>query len=604
MLRTSEKIVRVLANAAVLGGTLLPALIYLFIGYSQIQQMVEDDAKVQAQRAGYGIAANPDVWRYATERLIDQIVDMRHEQTYTLIKTLDGTVLGELGNKCTLLCVRGRSPLKDFGVIVGEVQVTATFTPLLVKGLLIGLFGLVIGFLLQRLLYYRVIIPIEQIKNAHHELAFYDPLTQLPNRRLMLDRLQQAMASSTRYKRHIALLFIDLDNFKMLNDTLGHDKGDELLKQVAQRLKESVREGDTVARLGGDEFVIIMEDLSMKIDLALSQTETACAKILNKLTQDYQLIGRNFHSTPSIGVTLFIDHEQSVDDLLKQADIAMYQAKSAGRNTIRFFDVEMQAKVSTRALLEEDLRNAIEKNQLILFFQAQVYHDCKIIGAEVLLRWQHPERGMISPADFIPLAEETGLIVPIGQWVLDTACSYLKEWENSLLTQHLQLAVNVSGRQFRQPDYVEQVQQTINRHGINPDRIKLEVTESMVLENINETILKMNALRDIGLHFSMDDFGIGYSSLSSLKKLPLDQLKIDQSFVRDISTDPDDATIVQTIIAMANNLGMEIIAEGVETVEQLEFLHERGCPVFQGYLFSRPLPIDEFEALLRKSSSF
>lgn len=434
----------------------------------------------------------------------------------------------------------------------------------------------------------------EKIKH----LAFYDPLTDLPNRLLLRDRLKPALASSHRSGRLGALLFIDMDDFKTLNDSLGHDMGDLLLQQVARRLEHCVREGDTVARLGGDEFVVMLEDLSEQTFEAAAQTENVGNKILAALNSPYQLAMHYYHCTPSIGAILFNDHEQTVDELLKQADIAMYQAKASGRNTIRFFDPQMQISIDNRVALEADLRLALAENQFELYYQPQVNFNGQIIGAEVLIRWRHPQRGLISPADFIPLAEGTGLILPIGQWVLEMACARIKIWECSEHTQHLLLAVNVSARQFHQADFIEHVSQILRHSAINPNRLKLELTESLVLDNIDETILKMNALRQIGVSFSMDDFGTGYSSLSSLKKLPLDQLKIDQSFVRDISIDPDDAVIVQTIIDMAKNLGMGVIAEGVETEAQRDFLEKQGCPLFQGYLFSKPMPIKQFEQLL------
>ncbi len=434
------------------------------------------------------------------------------------------------------------------------------------------------------------------------QLAFYDPLTGLPNRRLLQDRLKPALASSHRSGRQGALLFIDMDNFKTLNDTLGHDMGDLLLQQIAKRLESCVREGDTVARFGGDEFVVMLEDLSEQTLECATLTEIIGNKILAALNQPYQLDTHEYHSTSSIGVSLFNGQEQSSEDLLKQADIAMYQAKTSGRNALRFFDPKMQATITARVALEEDLRLAIKEQQFILYYQPQVHHSGKIIGAEVLVRWQHPLRGLVTPAEFIPLAEETRLILPIGEWVLKTACAQLKIWEGNEHTRSLQLAVNVCARQFHQTDFVEQVSQLLIFDGINPKMLKLELTESLVLDDIDDTIVKMNALRRIGVRFSMDDFGTGYSSLSSLKKLPLDQLKIDQSFVRDISIDRDDAIIIETIIAMANKLNMEVIAEGVETEAQRSFLELHDCQLYQGYLFSKPVPLEQFELLLKKNS--
>lgn len=430
--------------------------------------------------------------------------------------------------------------------------------------------------------------------------AFYDTLTDLPNRLMLRDRLTPALALSQRNNHNGALLFIDLDNFKTLNDTLGHDIGDLLLQQVAERLVACVREGDTVARLGGDEFVIMLEDLSEHANEAIVQIEVIGNKVLGVFSQSFKLTTHNYHCTPSIGITLFKGQNLTIDELLKQADIAMYQAKASGRNAMCFFDPQMQTNITNRVALEKDLKLALAENQFMLYYQPQVLHSQKIIGAEALIRWHHPQRGLVPPVDFIPLAEETGLILPIGQWVLETACAQIKSWEDNEHTRHLQIAVNVSARQFHQTDFVEQVSHILSHNDINPANLKLELTESLVLGDINNTILKMRKLREIGIRFSMDDFGTGYSSLSSLKKLPINQLKIDQSFIRDITSDHDDAIIVQTIIAMATSLGMEVIAEGVETEEQRAFLELLGCPAIQGYLFGRPMPIEQFEALLKK----
>ncbi len=436
----------------------------------------------------------------------------------------------------------------------------------------------------------------EQIEN----LAFYDPLTHLPNRRLLLDRLHQAFAFSARSGREGALLFIDLDNFKDINDTLGHDIGDLLLQQTAQRLESCLRESDTVARLGGDEFVVMLEDLSEQPLEAAKQTQAVGEKIRATLNQPYQLATHKYHSTASIGATLFNDHHQSEEELLKRADIAMYQAKKAGRNILRFFNPKMQDIINTRTALEGELRKALENQQFHLYYQIQVDSSHRPLGAEALIRWLHPERGLVSPAQFIPLAEETGLILPIGQWVLETACTQLKAWEQDALTRDLVLAVNVSAKQFRQADFVAQVQAAVQRHAINPMRLKLELTEGMLLKNIEDTIATMNALKEIGIQFSLDDFGTGYSSLQYLKRLPLDQIKIDQSFVRDIGTDSNDKAIVSAIIAMTQSMKLSVIAEGVETKEQRQFLLDEGCTHYQGYLFGRPVPIEQFEAMLKQ----
>jgi diguanylate cyclase (GGDEF)-like protein len=432
-------------------------------------------------------------------------------------------------------------------------------------------------------------------------LAGQDPLTGLPNRRLLVDRLRQGLASSARGGSWGALLFIDLDNFKVLNDTRGHDVGDLLLRQVAERLSLGIRENDTVARLGGDEFVVMLEDLSNNLNEAVNQVEIVGEKILDKLNRPYQLSDCEHQSTASVGATLFSGHEQSVDELMKRADMAMYQAKAAGRNTVRFYDPEMQARVAARLAMESDLHRAIMQGQFVLYYQAQVDSSGRAVGAEVLVRWQHPERGLVSPAEFIPLAEETGLILPLGHWVLETACAQLAAWSVRDDMAHLTLAVNVSARQFSGANLVEQVLALIDQSGAPAKRLKLELTEGMLLENAEDVIAKMTSLKSSGVSFSLDDFGTGYSSLSYLKRLPLDQLKIDQSFVRDVITDNNDAAIATTIIALAQNLGLAVIAEGVETAMQRDFLGSAGCHAYQGYFFSRPIPLDDFERFVKQT---
>ncbi len=434
------------------------------------------------------------------------------------------------------------------------------------------------------------------------QLAFYDPLTNLPNRRMLTDRLQQALASSFRTGKQGAILFIDLDHFKTINDTLGHAVGDQLLQQVAQRLNACVREGDTVARLGGDEFVVMLEDLSTAAIESAEQVEVVGEKILASLSEPYVLPKHELNNTPSIGATLFNGTLQSVDDLLKQADIAMYQVKQEGRNSLRFFDPKMQSAITARAALEDELRQALDKNQFELHYQIQMDSALTAIGAEALIRWRHPALGLVSPQQFITLAEETGLILPIGLWVLEAACQQIKRWQNTALTRDLRLAVNVSAQQFQQTDFAAQVIATLEKHQIPANRLKLELTESMLVDSVEQTISTMNQLKKLGVQFSLDDFGTGFSSLQYLKRLPLDQLKIDQSFVRDLTTDMSDQVIVRTIIAMAHSLNLEVIAEGVETEAQLQRLLNKGCTRFQGYLFSKPLPIAEFDVLLQEKN--
>lgn len=444
---------------------------------------------------------------------------------------------------------------------------------------------------------------ITERKTAEREiqnLAYYDPLTGLPNRQLLRDRLQHALAAQARTSMVGALLFIDVDNFKSLNDTLGHAIGDLLLQQIAQRLQHCLRQGDTLARLGGDEFVIVLEKMAAKAAEAAALATVVGEKVLASFKLPFQLAGYVHHCTSSIGVTLFNDRPATLDELLQRADLAMYQAKANGRNALRFFDPAMQAVVTARAKLEADLRHALQQQSFELHYQAQVDRLGRICGAEALLRWQHPASGWVTPASFIPLAEETGLILPLGLWVLQTACAQLVDWAQLPHMATLGLAVNVSARQFRQPDFVAQVLQVIDQSGADPRQLKLELTESLLVDNMEETIIKMNALKARGIGFSLDDFGTGYSSLAYLKRLPLDQVKIDQSFVRDVLTDSNDASIARSIIALGQSLNLEVVAEGVETDAQHAFLAEHHCHAYQGHLFNKPQPAGIFETWVDK----
>jgi diguanylate cyclase (GGDEF)-like protein len=428
-------------------------------------------------------------------------------------------------------------------------------------------------------------------------LAFYDSLTDLPNRRLLRDRLAQALRKCERKRRAGAVLFIDLDNFKNLNDTLGHGVGDRLLQQVALRLRGVTRESDTVARVGGDEFVILLEELDESGSCAGSRAELVAQKVLGALATAYHLDGYELYSTPSIGIALYDVHDQPVDEVLKRADLAMYDAKAAGRNTYRFFAARMQVAVDEQAALESDLRHAVERGELRLHFQPIVDDDGRIVCAEALVRWQHPGRGLLGPDQFIPIAERSGLIVAIGQWVLTQACSQLAQWGREAGCRNLQVAVNVSARQFSQFDFVERVLAALQRSGAETRHLKLELTESVLLHDVEEVIAKMTVLRSHGVCFALDDFGTGYSSLSYLQRLPLDELKIDRSFVHDMLSSPNAATIVCAIVALAESLGLDVIAEGVETDAQRKFLGSCGCRRFQGYCFGRPVPAEYFGRL-------
>lgn len=432
-----------------------------------------------------------------------------------------------------------------------------------------------------------------------HNLAFYDPLSKLPNRRMLTDCMHHAMTSSALNKNRCALVFIDLDHFKIINDSQGQEIGDHLLIEMAKRLCDNVREFDTVAHLGGDEFVVLLEELNQDVEFAAAQASLFSEKLRAAINQPCLLQDFTFHITCSVGISLFSGEGVSADELLRHANIAMSHAKTSGRNTLRFFDPAMQTRLATRTTLEADLRLALSHNQFQLFYQIQMNAAGQPLGAEALLRWFHPERGLIPPLHFIPLAEESELILPIGLWVLEEACARLKAWEEDTLTSELQLAVNISARQFYQPDFVALVLRTLEQSGANPARLKLELTESMVLDDITDAIAKMQQLKKIGVRLSIDDFGTAYSSLSYLTQLPLDQLKIDQSFVRNIGVKHGDAIIVQTIINMANDLGMDVIAEGVETSAQRDFLEAAGCLEYQGYLFSKPIALDAFAAYLK-----
>ncbi|MDR6213645.1 EAL domain-containing protein [Paracidovorax wautersii] len=434
---------------------------------------------------------------------------------------------------------------------------------------------------------------ITERKRAEAEierLAFFDELTGLPNRRLLMDRVERAAVTSLRTPSYAALLFLDLDNFKSINDTLGHAWGDRLLAQVGARLAATLRATDTVARLGGDEFVVVLQALgAQEVDAAI-EAEGVAQKLLLALNRPYALSGREVHSTPSIGITLFKGRESTALELLQRADLAMYQAKAEGRNTLCFFDPAMQAAATARSVMEADLRLGLQRAELLPYYQPVVDADGRILGAEALVRWRHPERGMVPPGEFIAVAEQTGLIMPLGRMMLRAACHQLAAWAQHPQTREWSLSVNVSAHEFKHADFVRQVLDALDESGIDPRRLKLELTESLLLQNVEDSISKMQVLRKLGVGFSLDDFGTGYSSLSYLKRLPLDQLKIDQSFVRDVLTDANDAAIACTIVTLAQSLGLDVVAEGVETEGQREFLLRHGCRRFQGYLFGRPAP--------------
>lgn len=452
--------------------------------------------------------------------------------------------------------------------------------------------------------YVSTLMDITQRKQAEDEirhLAFYDPLTNLPNRRLLRDRLQQALQHARQHQRGGALLFLDLDNFKNLNDTLGHDKGDLLLQQVGQRLLTCVREDDTVSRQGGDEFVVLLDSLGNRSELAARESWLIAERIRLLLGERYDLAGHEYICTPSIGIALFSEDIAGADELLKHADLALYSAKAAGRNCIVFFDPAMQAAASQRTRLESELRRAWELGEFELYYQQQSDSHGKPLGAEVLLRWRHPERGMVSPAEFIPQLEESGLIIPVGWWVIDSVCQVLRRWQDDPQFQSLHIAVNVSARQLSEPDFVGRLTACLQKHATRACKLELELTESMLLDHVEDTIIKMSELRALGIGFALDDFGTGYSSLAYLKRLPLSQLKIDKSFVNEVLDDGNAAAIARSIIGLAHSLGLTVLAEGVETSGQQQFLAGQGCDAYQGYLFGRPQPLAVLEQQMRAS---
>lgn len=450
---------------------------------------------------------------------------------------------------------------------------------------------------------FRDITQRKRIEEQLEHQALFDPLTDLPNRNLLINRLQQVHARCVRRGHLGAVLYLDLDRFKAINDALGHQIGDQLIKQVAVRLSSHLRKEDTVAHLSGDEFVILLSEINDDPETAQNQALSYAENIRESLSQPYEIEEQQLHSTPSIGITLFPMGNENAQSILQEADTAMYLAKEQGRNTIHFYIPSMQLAADERLALENDLRKSLDQNEMRLNFQPQVDINGLAKGAEVLLRWHHPTRGLVSPADFIPLAEDTGLIIPIGEWVLYQACQLISNWQDEGIEELHTLAVNVSPRQFRLASFVPRVKAILEETGANPACLELELTEGIVVDNVEDTIEKMSTLRELGVRFSLDDFGTGYSSLSYLKRLPLDKLKIDQSFVRDICTDTNDATIVETIISMGRHMDLHVIAEGVETKQELDFLDAKGCHTYQGFYFSRPVEWDAYKLFLLKNSS-
>ena len=437
----------------------------------------------------------------------------------------------------------------------------------------------------------RDITPRKEAEAVVRRLAFYDSLTGLYNRSAFQDRLQKVQAASTRSGTWAALCFIDLDNFKDINDVYGHSVGDEVLRETAKRLEATVRSMDTIGRLGGDEFIVLLEDLSHDREQAALMAKTIGEKIRLALEPALTVEANEVIATPSIGIALFSGSAERMEDIFRRADLAMYESKAAGRNAVRFFDPALQDRALERAALQREMRQSLRDGHFALHGQPIVDGRGRVQSVEGLLRWNNPIRGLVPPAQFIPLAEESGFILPLGQWVLEQACTTLAAWQTDESRSQWSMAINLSARQMRQPDFVGQVQRALEQAGANPARLKLELTESQLLHDVEDTIAKMEALSAIGVQFALDDFGTGYSSLAYLKRLPLAQLKIDRSFVRDVLEDPNDAAIARTILQLAQSLDLAVVAEGVETAAQFEALRAMGCRLFQGYHFGRPEPL-------------
>ena len=523
---------------------------------------------------------------YRAEQLIGRkLFEHMPEDKKTQLKDI---LLNMAKHKQTKFSLRIKNTLPDGRVVWEQIRGGGLFDD---KQTLIGLRGAGISITEQ-------VEAEERIK----KLAFFDPLTHLPNRRMFLDRLKNAVTAAMRHHKFGAILFIDLDHFKNLNDSLGHDIGDELLKQIAQCLRTQLRGEDTAARLGGDEFIILFTELGDTEDNAIAHAHIVTKKIQQALAKEFYLKGHCYHLSLSIGITLFPQPGTEIHDLIKQADTALYRAKDNGRNQYHFFSKEMQEAADQRLTIEKELHSALLQNQLRLYFQPQVNQKQQVIGTEALLRWHHPEKGILSPAAFIDIAEESSLILKIGDWVLKTAFQYRQQWQqNGLLNDQQKLSINISPKQLRQDSFIPTVIKLLEKYQLDGNLFIFEITENVFLYDLDAIIDKINHLKDYGICFSIDDFGTGYSSLVYLKLLPIWELKIDRNFVKDIGHDTNDQAIIETIIAMAKHMQLQVIAEGVETDLQLSFLHQHGCFHYQGYYFSKPLPQNDFEDFVRQS---
>ncbi len=585
------------AVVAVVTAITLPAGFFA-VSHQYLAGSLETEAGITASVITRVVVVDPVNWRREKARIEDLLTTREasgHNDSCRLYAS-DGTLIAQHGLPQPAPLLKRSMELKNAGITVATLEVSRSLQPTLIGTLLAFLFGLALGALLFTILR---ILPLKAIDRAEREiekLAYYDSLTTLPNRTLLKDRLRQAITKAHRDRTQLAILFLDLDRFKGVNDTLGHAMGDRLLQEVGSRLSSCLRKTDTVARLGGDEFVVMLTGPSDKHEEFIS---IIARKILDQVSSPIILDDKEAFTSCSIGVAVYPGDGEEVDTLLKHADLAMYQAKEQGRNNFQFFSQEINDKVVERMMLENNLRRALERNELFLVYQPKMdLEKGTVSGMEALLRWDHPEQGLIMPARFMPLAEDTGLIRPIGEWVLRTACAQNKAWQNAGQA-FLPVSVNLSGKQMLQQDLAQKVASALDDSGLAPHYLELELTESTVMSSAEETIIILQKLKQMGVSLAVDDFGTGYSSLSYLKHFPIDRLKIDRAFVRDITSNPDDAAIAEAIIAMAESLKLRVTAEGVELKEQLDFLHTRGCDEMQGFYFSHPIPADEMVSFLK-----
>lgn len=576
---------------AMMVGIALPAL---FLVGDVEHQMGEVHAlsHIRGSLVTNAINKNPDMWRFEEHKLLALVTPVHKDKYPTVYKVLDkdhGVIAASSDMELPWPTVAYRTMLYDFGKPVGLYSVERSLRDMLLHGLPIVAAGILLALII--VLPLRA-LPLRALKRSQQRLmhmAHHDALTGLPNKALLTDRLNQAILYAQRYQRCVTLVCIDLDNFKTVNDSLGHDVGDELLKQTAARMQQAVRRTDTVVRLGGDEFIIILFDQPEKTE---SLTGTL-QKIREAVAQPLLISGHTLQVTCSMGLAAYPGDGEDVTTLLKNADAAMYQAKELGRNNFQFYTEEMNSRLKERIFLQQGMRNALANGEFTLMYQPQVHTQTgDIIGVEALLRWKHPQLGMISPAKFIPLAEESGMIVPIGEWVLRSACRQNKAWQE-LGIGPLKVSVNVSARQFKESNWIATVADTLKESGLDPQYLELEITESLIMENIDRAVEVMNELQKMNVQLSIDDFGTGYSSLSSLKNFPVARLKIDQSFIRSLPGNDDDKSIAMAVIALAHRLSLKVVAEGVETAQQRAFLQENECDEMQGYHFSKPVPPEE-----------